>query len=324
MAHPLPSTILKIVSILNDCKVHTGTDIAKTLAISRTAVWKGIQRLKKYDIDIRSRHQGYQLNFPLLLLDRNKIEAFIKDPNVTVEIVESVPSTNDYLREKPSLPTPYFCLAEHQSKGRGRLGRAWTSPFGRNIYCSFIYSLNKDISKISGLSLIVGILVVKELESLYPELNIFLKWPNDIYVNNKKMGAILIDIIAEAHGNCRVIIGIGLNVNMKDVLLTDVEQPWTSLEHILNIKEDRNVVVGHIIHSLLKGLDAFLEKGMAPFLLEWVRYDVLMGKQVSVNTSAKVTTGIARGIDTHGYLLLELPSGSTEKFSCGDTSLLKN
>lgn len=322
VASPLPSTILKIVGILNDCKIHTGTGIATTLGLSRTAVWKAIQRLKKYSIDIHAQHQGYQLNSPLLLLDQKKIEEFIKEPKVTVEVVESVPSTNDYLRDKIPLKKLHFCLAEHQSKGRGRLGRAWGSPFGRNIYCSFSYSFNKDISEISGLSLIIGLLVVQSLESLYPALHPLLKWPNDIYVNNKKMGGILIDIIAEAHGNCRAIVGIGLNVNMKDVALTSVDQPWTSLEHALNIKGDRNGMAAHIIHSILKGLDVFLEKGMPSFLSEWVRYDVLAGKQVSVSTSAKVTTGLARGIDSHGYLLVELPSGDIEKFSCGDASLL--
>ncbi len=323
MAHPPLSTLFKVVALLNDGTIHTGTDIAKALGLSRTAIWKVVQRLKKYSIDISTQHQGYQLKSSLLLLDKKRIEDLIKDPNVMVEVVESLPSTNDYLRDKSSFRNLHFCLAEHQSKGRGRLGREWSSPFGRNIYCSFTYSFNRNIDEISGLSLIIGLFVVKALESLYPELHPRLKWPNDIYVNNKKMGGILIDIMAEAHGHCRAVIGIGLNINMKEETLENVEHSWTSLEHELTLKGDRNVIVAHIIRSILNGLEIFLDQGMTPFLPDWAQYDVLAGKRVSVNTAAKITTGIARGIDSHGYLLLELSSGEIKKFSCGDASLLK-
>ncbi|MBI2707732.1 MAG: biotin--[acetyl-CoA-carboxylase] ligase [Proteobacteria bacterium] len=313
-----------VTFILALISVHTGTDIAVTLGISRTAVWKVIQRLKKYSIDVRSQHQGYQLNFPLLLLDTKRIEDLIENPKVTLEIFETIPSTSDYLRDKPSVKNLCFCLAEHMSKGRGRLGRSWAAPFGRNIYLSFSYMFNKDISEISGLSLVIGILVVKALDSLYPGLKPLLKWPNDIYIDHKKGGGILIDIIGEAHGSCKAIIGVAVNVNMKGVDLKGVDQPWTSLEHALTIKQDRNIVVAQIMQSILKGIDVFLEKGMEPFLLEWPRYDVLEGKKISINTSGDVTTGIARGINKHGYLLLELPSGNIESFACGDTSLLKD
>jgi BirA family biotin operon repressor/biotin-[acetyl-CoA-carboxylase] ligase len=105
MAHQLPSTILKVADILNDCKVHSGADIAATLGISRTAVWKVIQRLKKHNIDIDSQHQGYHLNLPLILIDKKKIESLLKDPRLTLEIFESIPSTSDYLKSKTPLKT---------------------------------------------------------------------------------------------------------------------------------------------------------------------------------------------------------------------------
>ncbi|MBY0502142.1 MAG: biotin--[acetyl-CoA-carboxylase] ligase [Alphaproteobacteria bacterium] len=318
------STILKVVDILSDCKIHTGTHIATTLGISRTAVWKVIQRLKNYNIDVYSHHKGYQIQFPLVLLDKKRIEDLVNDSRIKVEIIESLPSTNDYLRNKTPFENLHFCLAEHQSKGRGRLGRSWSSPFGHNIYCSFSYSFNKDISELSGLSLIVGILVVRALESLFPTLKPLLKWPNDIYLNDKKMGGILIDIISEAHGNSKAVIGMGMNVNMKDVDLNEVDQPWTSLEDILNAKTDRNIVVVQIIRSILQGLDVFLEAGMEPILSAWSWYDLLEGKQISINTSGEITTGTSRGITKQGYLLLELSSGEVKAFSCGDTSLLKN
>ncbi len=323
MAHHLSSTISKVLDILNDGAVHAGSDIAETLAISRTAVWKIIQRLKKYNVDIHSQHQGYQLASPLILFDKKKIESLLERPKIIVEIFENIPSTNDYLKDKAPLKNIHFCLAEHQSKGRGRLGRTWASPFGRNIYCSFRFVFNKDIGEMGGLSLVVGILIAKALEDLNPTLKPRLKWPNDIYVNNQKMGGILIDLMAEANGNCTAIIGIGLNVNMKDEDSKDINQPWTSLEHALNEKLDRNSVVAQLMRSILSGIEVFHEKGIEPFLSKWQRYDLLQNQEASLTMGKQVISGIARGINSHGYLLLELPSGNIESFSYGDTTLLK-
>jgi BirA family biotin operon repressor/biotin-[acetyl-CoA-carboxylase] ligase len=324
MAHPLSTTVFKVIDILNDCKVHAGTEIAERLDISRTAVWKIVKQLKKYSIDIESEHLGYQLKSPLLLLDKKKIESLLQDPSVTLEMFETLSSTSDYLRDKTSPKNKEVCLSEHMSKGRGRLGRSWISPFGRNIYCSLNLLFNKDICELSGLSLVVGILVANALESLDPDIKPFLKWPNDIYVNGQKMGGILIDLLAEAYGNARVIIGIGLNVNMKDVELQVVSQPWTSLEHVLNKKMDRNVIVAHLIQHILKGLEIFIQKGMDPFLAEWDRYDLLKSKEVSLGNPGPIVSGIAKGINKHGYLLLELPTGEIKPCSFGDTTLLKN
>jgi len=324
MAHELSHKTLKILNILNDCNVHTGTDIGESLSISRTAVWKAINRLKEYHVDIQSKHDGYQLSSPLVLLEKEKIENLIQEPRVMLECFETISSTTDCLRNEVSLKNLPVCLSEHQSKGRGRMGRTWASPFGRNIYCSFRCLFDKDISEMSGLSLVIGILTAQILESLDPKIKPSLKWPNDLYVNNQKIGGILIDIIAEANGNCHAIISVGLNVNMKGIELEGVEQSWTSLEHILNVKLDRNLVAAQLIQSIVKGLDVFLAKGMEPFLTSWKQYDLLENRSVSVNHGTEIVSGIGRGITPQGFLLLELPSGDIKKFSSGDTTLLKN
>lgn len=119
MAHQLSSTISKVLDILNDGTIHAGSDIAETLAISRTAVWKIIQRLKKYHVDIHSQHQGYQLTSPLILFDKKKIENLVGRSKITLEVFEKITSTNNYLKDKVSLKIIHFCLAEYQSKGRG-------------------------------------------------------------------------------------------------------------------------------------------------------------------------------------------------------------
>jgi len=174
----------------------------------------------------------------------------------------------------------------------------------------------------SGLSLVIGILTANMLESLDQRIKPLLKWPNDIYLNNKKLGGILIDIIAEANGSSRVIIGVGLNVNMKDTQLENVDKPWTFLEEIIHEKVDRNGVVACLIQSIFKGIDLFEAKGIEPFLTHWKRYDLLESKHISVRQGAEILSGIGRGINPQGFLLLELSSGEVKKLSCGDTTLI--
>jgi BirA family biotin operon repressor/biotin-[acetyl-CoA-carboxylase] ligase len=301
-----------------------GTTSGNALGISRTAVWKVIKRLQKYNIDIQSQHQGYYLKEPLILLDQRKIEPFLAGKRISLEIFETLESTSHYLKSKIPLETQTVCLAEYQSMGRGRLGRKWLSPFGRNIYCSLSGVFKKDIGEMSGLSLAVGILTAKALESFNPQIKLRLKWPNDLYINNQKLGGILIELMGEAYGNCQAIIGIGLNVNMKDIELPELDQPWISLEHIVQEKLNRNIIVGHILRTILEGLEVFQHKGLEAFLPEWEQYDLLRNQKVSLNTGAGKVSGIARGVDSQGFLLLENTSGSIQKFSYGDTSLLKD
>jgi BirA family transcriptional regulator, biotin operon repressor / biotin---[acetyl-CoA-carboxylase] ligase len=328
VTHQLSSSILKLVHILNDCHSHPGTEIARELGLSRTAVWKIIQRLKSFGAPIQSHPKGYILHEYLSLLDKQKICHKTQNKNYTLDVFESLDSTNDYLKNKENNANcPHFCLAEHQSHGRGRMERSWISPFGRNLYLSLSYTFSKDISELSGLSLVMGVILAKCLESFNPfpnpKLSLSLKWPNDIYLCSEKMGGILIEITAEAHGNCRTIIGIGLNINMKDVPIKDIDQPWTSLEHHLAHKVDRNIIVARVIDATLEGLESFSQNGMDAFRNDWQKYDILHNKAILLKTSRGHISGMARGINELGHLLIELPSGVIQGFSSGDTSVMK-
>jgi BirA family biotin operon repressor/biotin-[acetyl-CoA-carboxylase] ligase len=321
MIHELSSTTLGLLNILNDGQRHAGTEIAEILGVSRMAVWKVIQRLKNYNIGIKSEHLGYSLESPLLLLEKSKLQKYLPK-DVALDIFESLPSSNDYLRNLTSTTSPHICLAEHQTHGRGRLGRSWASPFGRNIYCSMSYVFKKDISEMAGLSLLVGILTAKALEVVDQRFKPRLKWPNDIYIDGKKVGGILIDLIAEANGTCKAILGIGLNVNMKDIPLKGVGN-WTCLEELVDQKLDRNEVAGEMINSLFKGMETFASRGFPSFLPDWKRLDFLDNKKVTLTSGQEAHSGIAKGISPQGHLFLELPQG-LKQFSYGDTRLVKD
>jgi BirA family biotin operon repressor/biotin-[acetyl-CoA-carboxylase] ligase len=321
MMHELSPTMVGFLNILNDGQPHGGTEVAESLGVSRAAIWKVVQRLKEYDVSVESGRHGYRLQHPLVLLDKSRIQKLLSvEPKV--DVFEKVSSTNDYLKGIAHATSPHVCLAEHQLNGRGRLGRSWESPFGRNIYCSLSYVFQKDFSEMSGLSLAVGVLTAKAIENISSQFQPSLKWPNDIYIQGKKAGGILIDLQAEANGVCKAIIGIGLNVNMEGLSLKGI-RGWTSLAEVSDQVLDRNDIVGKLLNSLIQGLETFLTEGLGPFLSDWKRLDYLNNKKISLSEGNVNYSGIVKGITPEGYLCLELPAG-LRTFSYGDTHLLKH
>ena len=318
--NPISPSMYHITRILDDGGLHAGTKIAEQMGVSRTAVWKIIQRLKNFDVEIDGQHGGYQLKSPLKLLDSNIVKKKISHENIKLEIFETLDSTNDYLKTHTSCTDPHFCVAETQTGARGRMGRGWVSPFGSNLYMSLSYLFSEDISELSGLSLVIGISVVKALKSLTREIPLQLKWPNDIVVEGKKLGGILVDVIAEANGQCRVIIGLGLNVNMTQAT---VDRPWTSLELLLNRKIDRNELLANLMDSMLETIDQFRQNGLQAFMHEWNALDSLEGKFISLVCAGNEITGTARGVDTLGRLVLESTTGERKAYSSGDTTIVR-
>ena len=159
--------LVEICNILNDLNFHDGTSIGAKLNISRTAVWKWVSKLQSYGIEItKVKGKGYLLKEPLILLDSKKIETLLKSEHFIINTVESIDSTNNYLNNHNKSTIPHICIAEHQTRGRGRFSREWYSPFGKNIYFSMQYSIKQDISQLGGLSLAVGTIVCKAIECL--------------------------------------------------------------------------------------------------------------------------------------------------------------
>ncbi len=313
----------QLINILNDGKYHSGNALGEKLNITRSAVWKFIKQLKSYGLPIDSiKAKGYCLKQPIILLDSNKIKKYIATSsrgltagsrnNPGIKIFTSISSTIDYLKTLSSRgltagSIPQICLAEQQTAGKGRLGRTWQSPFGLNIYLSCLWNFNKDISELSGLSLIVGLSVIKALEPYTKDLKI--KWPNDILYEGKKLAGILVEINAETNGYSRAIISVGLNVNMQNI--TD---RWTSIIDIVKKPLDRNKLTGEIIKQLFADLVNF-------DLSAWQKYDYLKNKKIKLIHGQKSISGIACGINDQGHLLLKDKNGNIAAYSSGDTSI---
>lgn len=262
-----------------------------------------------------------------ILLSANTIKTLLPAHPLPIQldVFSKIDSTNDYFKSKIiTADAIHFCLAEQQTAGRGRLGRNWFSPFGTNIYLSCSWSFNQEVNALSGLSLVVGIAVIKALNELNPNPEIKIKWPNDILYQQKKLAGILIEINTLDSGNTQAIIGIGLNVNMGSQNTEIIDQPWTSLQHIIGHEIDRNKIVALLIHNLLCELSKFSIHGLKPFFTQWQQYDALLNQQINLLHGTQNIIGKVIGINEQGYLLLQHNDGSTAAYSSGDSTLCKS
>ena len=305
--------------MLNSGEYHDGTTIGRMLNISRNAVCKAVNKLKNYGIEINSiKGKGYYLRSPLILLDAKAIKAKLNNQEIRLEVLESVDSTNNYI--KPISSPLAVCLAEYQTHGKGRIARGWHSPFGQNIYLSVSYKFAKDISELAGLSLVISLAVVKTIKAVgLPSSQV--KWPNDVLYNHKKLSGCLIEIQAEANGFCSAIIGVGVNVNMTDDKAHDISQTWTSLRELSNQYIDRNQLAAILINNITFYLEKFASTGLIKFIEEWQTLDYLFDKQITIQSGGETLTGHAQGINSQGQLLLKLKNGTIRAISSGDASI---
>jgi BirA family transcriptional regulator, biotin operon repressor / biotin---[acetyl-CoA-carboxylase] ligase len=315
-----------LLNLLKDGACHSGNELGQALGISRSAIWKQINQLIDFGIPIiRLAHQGYQLASPLILLDHqlisNQLQAIDFKSALNLHLLTSVDSTNRFLKELPPSQMLDVCCAELQTQGRGRFGRQWHSPFGENIYSSSRWSLNCDLGKLSGLSLVTSLAVLSTLNEFTTEPDIKIKWPNDILWRDKKLCGSLIEIIAESNGTAQIIIGIGINVNSDTENQPLLDKPWCSLYEITRQRYNRNLILASLIANLDHYLKKFMTHDLSVFMSEWSESDYLVGKHITVAQSGHSLSGIARGITQAGLLILEDEEGLNHFLSSGDTTL---
>lgn len=309
-----------ILNLLSDGEFHSGSDLGRTLGVSRTAVWKALGQLEELRLPLESvKGRGYRLLRPLDLLCGKSIQSYMAAQaveNISIEVLLSTDSTNTHLLEKQLEGNLYeSCLAEYQTAGKGRRGRKWVSPFARNIYLSIAFNLDGGAEALSGLSLVVGLSVVKTLASLGVS-GVELKWPNDVWLSGRKLAGILVELHGEATTSWRVVVGLGLNVDMRPEDAEVIEQAWSALSEVSDI--GRNELAGNLLSGLYCDLERFKLGGFKDFLSDWNKFDALAGKVVEINSGAIV--GIARGVDLSGALLLEV-DGALSAVNAGEVSV---
>tara|TARA_B100001063_G_C16758678_1_gene554676 strand:+ start:78 stop:1103 length:1026 start_codon:yes stop_codon:yes gene_type:complete len=314
-----------LLVILADGEFHSGEELGAQLGVTRAAVWKQLKKLEALNIPLSSvKGKGYRLSDAIELLDQSIIEEKVEGRLDCLEVLLNTDSTNSYLLDKASdhMGKRYAVLAEKQESGRGRRGRTWVSPFGKNIYLSMLWSFSGGIGSLEGLSLVIAIAVERALTDLGVD-DAKLKWPNDVYLNNKKLAGILLEVSGEYSGHCQVVIGIGLNIKLSDYDAESIDQPWAQLsEYLGNV--DRNTIAATMISHLIKAVEQFDKEGFKSFKDYWVSRDAFINQEVDLILPNKTRSGIAKGINTKGEFLLQTDLG-LEIINAGELSLrLKN
>lgn len=313
-----------ILQLLSDGQWHKGEELGQALSITRAGIWKAMQSMP---ISIeRDKRQGYRIAGGLELLNEKelnkKIESSVKNKYNKLIILNSIPSTNDYLFEQArgNIHDNLICLAEAQSQGKGRRGRTWETPFGHNISCSFLWHYNCDSGQLSGLSQMIALSTVKAIEEATGIEDLKVKWPNDIYHQGKKLSGILIELLAQAHVNTTAIIGIGINGKLPEN--TQINQPWTDLTNILGAPPPRNRLAAALINHTISTLAEFHMDGLTPHIETWKHYDICAGKQVEIVRNSNDLKGIAEGINRRGELILRDKNNQLHTILSGEASLL--
>lgn len=309
---------LTLISILADAEFHSGEQLGERLGMSRAAINKHIQTLRDWGVDVFTvPGKGYSLPEPIQLLDEEQIARQIEHGRVTVLPV--IDSTNQYLLDRLSeLQSGDACVAEYQQAGRGRRGRKWFSPFGSNLYLSMYWRLEQGPAAAIGLSLVIGIVIAEVLQSLGAD-KVGVKWPNDLYLQDRKLSGILVELTGKTGDAAQIVSGAGINLMMRRVESDVVNQGWISLQEA-GISIDRNTLAACLIKELRAGFKLFENEGLAPYLTRWEKLDNFINRPVKLIIGDKEIFGISRGIDAQGALLLE-QDGMVKPWIGGEISL---
>lgn len=310
---------LYLINTLADGEFHSGERLGRELNISRAAINKHINLIRTWGLEIASiSGRGYKLANKVQLLDSNYIyrHLAIKED---VTIVPVVSSTNQYLLDRiAQLKSGEVCLAEFQYAGRGRRGRRWFSPFATNLYLSMFWHLEQGPMATMGLSLIAGIATAEVLR-MYGAANVRLKWPNDIYLNQRKLAGILVEMSGRTGDVAKIVIGVGINIAMHSIDETIVDQAWVNLQ-APGTEINRSKLAADLINRLRTMLAYFERDGLSNYITRWNKLDCFYNSPVKLLIGEQSVSGIARGIDKQGNLLLEKNGELTAWFS-GEISL---
>lgn len=324
----ISDTLKRLLSLLADGKFHSGTELSRELAISRSAVWKQLQALTELGVELTAvSGKGYKLPQPLQLLDQHRIAGCLDAQTLQLikrlEIHDVIHSTNSYLQECAGQggESGLVCVAEYQSAGKGRRGRSWVSPFGHNIYLSILWRYQDGPAAIAGLSLALGVAVVRALQQL-GLTDVGLKWPNDIYWRQRKLAGILVEVSGETSGPCHAVIGLGVNFYLSTQQAETIAQPWIDLSSVMGeaAYTRRNELVALLLNQLLPVIAGFEDGSIANYIAAWRNYDCMLDKAVNIFIGQQCYEGTVAGIDDSGLLLLKDNEQRIRAFASGEVS----
>lgn len=308
----------------------SGEALGRALGTSRAAVWKAVHRLAALGVGIEALPgRGYRLAEPLSLLDPSAIRRVLPAATAgrlaALEVLPETDSTNQRVLEAGyPVGALIACLAEYQSAGRGRRGRAWLVPPGAGVCLSVGGRLAAAPSEFAGLPVAVGVACARVLEAL-GIAGVTLKWPNDLLLSGAKLGGILIELRGEADGPVTLAVGVGLNVRLDAAARAAIRAagglPAADLAEAGGVPPERNRLAAALLDAVALCLARPAARLGEEVLAGWRDRDALYGRPVRIEGAGAARQGVARGLDDSGALLLELPDGTRQRVTAGEAQL---
>jgi len=307
--------------------VVSGAALSRLLGLSRTAVWKHVKGLRANGYQIEAvPAKGYRLLSAPKILTELDISAGLATSRIGSSVIclKETESTNAvaFRMAEEGAPEGTVVIADAQTAGKGRLGRVWLSPAGVNLYCSVL--LRPSISPMAAcqLTFLSVVAVARAIESctaLKPQI----KWPNDILIDGKKVAGLLNEMNAETEKVNFVVLGIGVNLNVRLADLGEtLRHPASSLLEEGGVEVDRAAFTRRLLTELDQLYDTFLREGEGPVRAEWLERSAIRGRSVRVSQGAREFTGVVQGVDSFGALLVLLADGTLETVLSGDVALI--
>jgi BirA family biotin operon repressor/biotin-[acetyl-CoA-carboxylase] ligase len=318
----------QVLSVLYKKKdVYTsGQAMANELSVTRAAIWKCIEALRGDGYEIESAAaKGYRLNSVPDLLGEREIRLGLDTKYLGREIhsLAEVDSTNSYASKLAASGAPEgtVVVSEHQTAGRGRLGRKWVSPPGVNIYVSVILRPVVPPSDAPMVTLAASVALTRAIKAY--GLPAAIKWPNDVLINGRKAAGILTEMSAEPDRVRHIVLGVGIDVNMpKAAFPKELKDSATSLMMELGSKVDRAGLLRRFLSELEDAYGMFTRGEKEAVLKSWRELSCTLGRNVKVGTLKGEIEGLAVDIDSGGGLMVELEGGKVETLTSGDVGFV--
>lgn len=319
------SLTFPILRMLADGQFHSGEALAQHFNVTRTTIWSAIQHAQQLGVEVFSvSGRGYKLPTAINLLSHDEVLKAIGEERAWfhLHILDEVSSTNTYLMQQSAKGAAHVtCVAANmQTNGKGRRGRTWVSHLGASLTFSLLWRFQCGAAALSGLSLAVGVALIRVLSQLGVE-QAQLKWPNDVLVNGKKLAGILIELQGDMDGPSAAVIGVGINLNLPETVLNNIDQPATDISHNSQTRINQNELLGLLLKELANVLKQFESNGFIALRDEWTRYHAYHGQPVRMlMPDSREVHGVVNSVAEDGILLVETSLG-LQRFSAGEISL---
>lgn len=320
--------LLPLLRVLSDGEFHSGETLAQRFGVSRASVWNALQAAQDHGTVLHKvRGRGYRLPAAPDWLDAGVIEDALGTHagRFHIRVAEHLDSTNTELMRAAADDAPHrSCLvAEMQLAGRGRRGRMWQSVLGGSLACSVLWRFDTGIAALSGLSLAVGVALLRALRQFGADA-VQLKWPNDLLWQYRKLAGILIEVQGDVMGPSLAVIGIGINLQLPASVRAEIDQSVTDLNEVCGTRIERNQLLAALLIHLDAVMQDFEQSGLTQLRAEWLAAHAYQDKSVRVllaNGSEQLGTAI--GLSADGALLLQSADGQQLALNSGEVHLTR-